>query len=151
MVTTSSGAITIGDLRTEFDISGTSGSRALSAFYDASARPYDDAVHSNTNIPSSGAVALSDFYATENTYYQTTAPTFYWSRWTDQTGKESVAKFTIYWNNTTIANGITESPSHSHSATSYSTGGFTYLLQTSKGGNSSGSNPGVGAKYSVER
>ena len=68
MVTTSSGAISIGNLRTEFDISGTSGSRALSAFYDASARPYDDAVHSNTNIPSSGAVALSDFYATENTY-----------------------------------------------------------------------------------
>lgn len=151
MVTTSSGQISIGDLRTEFDISGTSGQRALSDFYDASARPYDDAVHSNTNIPSSGTIELGDFYATENTYYQTTAPIFYWSRWIDQSSKEAVARFTIYWNNTTIANGIAESPYHSHSATSYSTGGFTYLLHTSKGGNYLSSVPSAGAKYSVER
>ena len=146
MVTTSSGAITIGDLRTEFDISGTSGSRALSAFYDASARPYDDAVHSNTNIPSSGAVALSDFYATENTYYQTSAPTFYWSRWKDQSGKETIDQFSIYWNNTTIFSGA-----GSHSTTSYASGGQTYLLQTSKGGDINNPNPLAGAKYSVER
>lgn len=146
MVTTSSGAISIGNLRTEFDISGTSGQRALSDFYDASARPYDDAVHSNTNIPSSGAVALSDFYATENTYYQTTAPIFYWSRWTDTDGKNTFNSFTIYWNNTTIFSGA-----GSHSTTSYASGGFTYLLQTAKGGSLGSSVPSAGAKFSVER
>ena len=146
MVTTSSGAISIGNLRTEFVISGVSGSRALSAFYDASARPYDDAVHSNTNIPSSGAVALSDFYATENTYYQTTAPIFYWSRWTSGSGKESETQFTIYWNGTSIFSGA-----GSHSVTSYSSGGQTYLLQTAKGGSFGSSVPSAGYKYSVER
>jgi len=146
MVTTSSGAITIGDLRTEFDISGTSGSRALSAFYDASARPYDDAVHSNTNIPSSGAVALSDFYATENTYYQTSAPTFYWSRHKINSGKEQVTAFTIYWNGTTIFSGV-----GSHSTSSYATGGQTYLLQTNKGGNLHSTVIANGLKFSIER
>ena len=95
MVTTSSGQISIGNLRTEFDISGTSGQRALSDFYDASARPYDDAVHSNTNIPSSGTIELGDFYATENTYYQTTTPKFYWSKWQELNGKEFNYAFTI--------------------------------------------------------
>ena len=148
MVTTSSGAISIGNLRTEFDISGTSGSRALSAFYDASARPYDDAVHSNTNIPSSGAVALSDFYATENTYYQTTAPIFYWSRFIEDQGKQSTQAFSIYWNNvlidTTIAHG-------SHSTTSKSVGGQTYLLHTPKGGSANSVVVAAGAKFSIER
>ena len=148
MVTTSSGAISIGNLRTEFDISGTSGSRALSAFYDASARPYDDAVHSNTNIPSSGAVALSDFYATENTYYQTTAPIFYWSRFIEDQGKQSTQAFSIYWNNvlidTTIAHG-------SHSTTSKSVGGQTYLLHTPKGGSANNTSAATGAKFSIER
>lgn len=147
MVTTSSGAISIGNLRTEFDISGTSGSRALSAFYDASARPYDDAVHSNTNIPASGAVALSDFYTTENTYYQTTAPIFYWSKWTEYSGKENATHFTIYWNGTIIFSGA-----GSWSTTSYSSGGQTYLLQTAKSsGNFGSSVPNGGYKYSVER
>jgi len=146
MVTTSSGAISIGNLRTEFDISGTSGQRALSAFYDASARPYDDAVHSNTNIPSSGAVALSDFYATENTYYRTSTPIFYWSKWIQGGGKDSVAAFTIYWNGTQLVSGA-----GSHSATSYSSGGKTYLRQTAKGGNAGSSIPSSGYKYSVER
>ena len=146
MVTTSSGQISIGDLRTEFDISGTSGQRALSDFYDASARPYDDAVHSNTNIPSSGTIELSDFYATENTYYQTSAPLFYWSKWTELTGKEANYAFTIYWNGTTIFSGA-----GSWATTSYASGGFTYLLQTFKGGNASSNSPSAGAKYSVER
>ena len=139
MVTTSSGAISIGNLRTEFDISGTSGSRALSAFYDAS-------VHSNTNIPSSGAVALSDFYATENTYYRTSTPIFYWSKWIQGGGKDSVAAFTIYWNGTQLFSGA-----GSHNATSYSSGGKTYLRQTAKGGNAGSSVPSAGYKYSVER
>jgi len=146
MVTTSSGAISIGNLRTEFDISGTSGSRALSAFYDASARPYDAVVHSNANIPSSGAVALSDFYATENTYYRTSAPIFYWSKWIQGGGKDSVAAFTIYWNGTQPFSGA-----GSHSATSYSSGGKTYLRQTAKGGYVTSSVPSAGYKHSVER
>lgn len=148
MVTTSSGQISIGNLRTEFDISGTSGQRALSDFYDASARPYDDAVHSNTNIPSSGTIELGDFYATENTYYQTTTPKFYWSRWraSDNDGKNFFNSFTIYWNNTTIFSGT-----GSHGTTSYSTGGKTYLLHTSKGGSTTSSTPSSGAKFSVER
>ena len=148
MVTTSSGAISIGNLRTEFDISGTSGSRALSAFYDASARPYDDAVHSNTNIPSSGAVALSDFYATENTYYQTTAPIFYWVRFVDDSGKEASRIFSIYWNGTTIVSGQFD---QHHTTTSHSAGGQTYLLHTSKGGSTTANTTSSGAKYSVER
>ena len=146
MVTTSSGQISIGDLRTEFDISGTSGQRALSDFYDASARPYDDAVHSNTNIPSSGTIELGDFYATENTYYQTTTPKFYWSKWQELNGKEFNYAFTIYWNNTTIFSGA-----GSWSTTSYASGGFTYLLQTAKGGSFSSNTPSGGYKYSVER
>tara|TARA_R110000751_G_scaffold45900_1_gene103765 strand:- start:673 stop:1119 length:447 start_codon:yes stop_codon:yes gene_type:complete len=148
MVTTSSGAISIGNLRTEFDISGTSGSRALSAFYDASARPYDDAVHSNTNIPSSGAVALSDFYATENTYYRFSAPIFYWSKHSDDSGKDAYAVVTIIWNGTTIVSGLFD---QYHSRTSYSAGGQTYLLHTSKGGYAHGNTPAQGIKYSVER
>jgi hypothetical protein len=148
MVTTSSGAISIGNLRTEFDISGTSGSRALSAFYDASAQPYDDAVHSNTNIPSSGAVALSDFYSTENTYYQTSAPIFYWVRFVQEQGKDSTQAFRIYWNNviidTTISHGA-------HSTTSKSVGGQTYLLHTSKGGSANNTVVASGAKFSIER
>ena len=146
MVTTSSGQISIGDLRTEFDISGTSGQRALSDFYDASARPYDDAVHSNTNIPSSGTIELGDFYATENTYYQTSAPIFYWSRHKIDSGKETIDAFTLYWNGTTIFSGA-----GSHSTTSYASGGQTYLLQTSKGGSLSSTVPSAGAKFSVER
>ena len=149
MVTTSSGAISIGNLRTEFDISGTSGSRALSAFYDASARPYDDAVHSNTNIPSSGAVALSDFYATENTYYQTSAPIFYWSQHTDDSQKDAVAVFTIYWNNTAIVAG--QSDNAGRTTASYATGGQTYLRPTSKAGSASQTTHGAGLKFSVER
>ena len=146
MVTTSSGAISIGNLRTEFNISGASGSRALSAFYDASARPYDDAVHSNTNIPSSGAVALSDFYSTENTYYQTSAPIFYWVRYKIDSGKETLDAFAVYWNGTTIYSGT-----GSHSTTSYASGGFTYLLQTNKGGNVNSTVISAGLKFSVER
>jgi hypothetical protein len=146
MVTTSSGAISIGNLRTEFDISGTSGQRALSAFYDASARPYDDAVHSNTNIPSSGAVALSDFYATENTYYRTATPKFYWSKWISGGGKDAVAALTIYWNGTQPFSGQA-----SHNTTSYSSGGKTYLRQTAKGGTAYASLESSGYKYSVER
>jgi len=148
MVTTSSGAISIGNLRTEFNISGASGSRALSAFYDASARPYDDAVHSNTNIPSSGAVALSDFYSTENTYYQTSAPIFYWVRFVQEQGKDSTQAFRIYWNNviidTTISHGA-------HSTTSKSVGGQTYLLHTPKGGSANNTSAATGAKFSIER
>ena len=148
MVTTSSGAISIGNLRTEFDISGTSGSRALSAFYDASARPYDG-VHSNANIPSSGAVALSNFYATENTYYQTTAPIFYWSQHTDDTQKEASAIFTIYWNNTAIVSNQAES--NDRSTTSYAAGGQTYLRTRQFAGAAHSTTHGTGLKFSVER
>jgi|TARA_R110000796_G_scaffold142546_1_gene259089 hypothetical protein len=148
MVTTSSGAISIGNLRTEFDISGTSGSRALSAFYDASARPYD-AVHSNTNIPSSGAVALSNFYATENTYYQhETVPIFYWSQHTDDSGKEAVAIFTIYWNNTAI---VSNQADQFRATTSYAAGGQTYLRTRQIAGSANSRQASAGLKFSVER
>ena len=149
MVTTSSGAISIGNLRTEFDISGTSGSRALSAFYDASARPYDDSAHSNNSIPSSGAIALSNFYTTENTYYQTSAPIFYWSQHTDDSGKDALAVFTIYWNNTAIVAG--QSDNADRTTASYATGGQTYLRTTSKAGAVNLTTHVGGLKFSVER
>tara|TARA_R110000751_G_scaffold3030_2_gene15664 strand:- start:546 stop:1007 length:462 start_codon:yes stop_codon:yes gene_type:complete len=153
MVTTSSGAISIGNLRTEFDISGTSGSRALSAFYDASAnsyaRPYDDSVHSNANIPSSGAVALSDFYATENTYYQhETVPIFHWSQYIDDSGKDAFGVYSIHWNNIAIVSHQTDV--HYQTA-SYSTGGQTYLRHTEKAGSRNSRQASGGLKFSVER
>lgn len=121
MTTPTSGAISIGGLRTEFDISGTTGSRSLSGFYDNASHDYDDNDVSNTNIPASGQVSLSNFYNTRNTYYSTGTTDFYFRNYTPSETDDTV----VYWNNVSVYNNI-------GTYSSVSAGGYTYYRMNLK-------------------
>lgn len=121
MTTPTSGAISIGDLRTEFNISGTTGSRSLGDFYDNSSHDYDDVDLNNTNIPASGQVSLSNFYNTRNTYYRSASVTFYFRNYTPSETDDTV----VYWNGTQVF-------SSAGTYSSVSAGGYTYYRMNLK-------------------
>ena len=121
MSTPTSGAISINDLRNEFEITGSNLGSAMNNYYRTGSLQYLANVVGNHNIPTSGTISLYNFYNTRNEYY-------YWPNFSvyDDYGSKYLSR-QWRWNGSIIGY---------NNNTTFTTGGYTYYRGSPMMGNS---------------
>jgi len=111
MSTPTSGAISINDLRNEFEITGSNLGSAMNNYYRTGSLQYLANVVGNHNIPTSGTISLYNFYNTRNEYY-------YWPNFSvyNDPGQKNYTQV-WRWNGSIVGY---------NTNTTFTTGGYTY-------------------------